>query len=125
MKKLNLPELTFRILILITFLFTTKYFFQLKSKQKNGTINTKRAERNNNLRVVNKIDTYIEEQAFLFSKIEQQNENKVELLNKIEKNIENLEKEAKIKQVENLINKNKIEEIKLNIKSIKQLEKNI
>lgn len=125
MKKINLPELVSRILILIILLFTINSIIKLKIEEKNNRIIGIEAARNNKLRIVNKINTYIEEQVFLFSKIEQANENSSKLLDEIERNIENLEKKVNQKQVENLINKNKMEEIKLNIQLIKQIEKNI
>ncbi len=73
------------------------------------------------LRNVEKINTYIDEQSFLLSTLEQ-NDKKIEpLLKSIEDNILLIEKEAKSKSVNNLINQTKIDEIKNSLASYKQI----
>lgn len=146
-KKLAIKELVFRISMLIILLVSFSYFFSYLNsiknskkpltsknikKQKKLVLNNKKSSirettyreatsREITLRNVEKINAYIDEQGFLLSTLKE-NDKKIEpLLKSIEDNIFLIEKEARSKSVNNLINQAKIDEIKKSLISYKQI----
>ncbi|MBU4269866.1 hypothetical protein KJ644_01175 [Candidatus Dependentiae bacterium] len=100
----------------------------IRNNNKNGkqVLTTKKtADNNNNAEQINnyveKINAYIEEQDFLLSSIDVENENMPVILDTIKNNLDEIEKQAEQNKISNLINNTKINELKTNIESYKQV----
>ncbi len=101
----------------------------LRNNNKSGkqVLTTKNTSDNsdNNVEQINnyveKINAYIEEQDFLLSSIDLENENMPIILDTIKNNLDEIEKQAEQNKISNLINNTKINELKTNIESYKQV----
>lgn len=136
----EIKQLIFQLTLIIVLLISFKHIFvnlqsnskQSKKTKKYNAINksniiigkkelVQNEEKLNKLRVIEKINSYIEEQAYLFLSLEENNINNKEILKSIEKNLLEIEKEANNKQVSKLINGQKIKDLKENIKKFEQI----
>lgn len=130
MKKFNIKEFVIRIFSVFFLLVISAYIFIYIETNKKPLSEQKilkphkvknQNEQREQLRTIERINSYIEEQDFLLSKLEAYQNNTKPILESIEKNILAIEEEAKNKEVENLIDKNKIIEIKNNLLSFEQI----
>jgi hypothetical protein len=129
----EIKQLIFQLTLLLVLFISFKHIFvnlQSNPKQANK-LNKKKAPylkqtikkdtKIDQLRSVERINAYIEEQYFLLSAVEENNINNKEILKSIESSLLKIEQDAKKQQITQLINSQKIKDLKENIKRFEQI----